>query len=139
MVYFGSGKWDGSLSLKEMYTDCGEEVLKYVADYHISLIAPNGLTDKEFDEFQTSMREIIKYIKYSGDKEKLKEIIKNEQRFKKVERSAVEIINAVTNSNMKIPEGKEPVDVCLAIQEMREESRREGEIETEEWMKIYWK
>ncbi|MDE5823185.1 MAG: Rpn family recombination-promoting nuclease/putative transposase, partial [Lachnospiraceae bacterium] len=128
IVYFGSGKWDGPLSLREMYSDCGEEVLKYVADYHVNLITPNGLTDREIDEFQTSMREIMKYIKYSDDKEKLSEIIKNEQRFKKVERSAVEIINAVTNSNMRIEEGKESIDVCLAIQEMREESRGEGEI-----------
>ena len=55
---------------------------------------------------------------------------------------------------MKIEEGKESVDMCLAIQEMREESRIEGreevkksfmvkykksEQETEELMKIYWK
>ena len=63
-------------------------------------------------------------------------------------------INAVTKSNMKIEEGKESVDMCLAIQEMKEESRIEGreevkksfmvkykksEQETEELMKIYWK
>lgn len=131
IVYFGSGNWDGPLSLREMYTDCGEEVLKYAADYRINLITPNGLTDGEIDEFQTSMREVMKYIKYSGDKDKLDEIIKNEQRFKKVERSAVEIINAVTNSNIKIKAGKELIDVCIAIQEMREESRREGEIKGE--------
>ena len=35
-------------------------------------------------------------------------------------------INAVTKSNMKIEEGKEAVDMCLAIQEMKEESRIEG-------------
>ena len=96
----------------------------------------------------------MRYIKYSNDKKKLEEILNTEQRFKNVERSAVEIINAVTKSNMKIEEGKESVDMCLAIQEMREESRIEGreevkksfmvkyqksEQETEELMKIYWK
>ena len=35
---------------------------------------------------------------------KLEEILSTEQRFKNVERSAVEIINAVTKSNMKIEE-----------------------------------
>ncbi len=100
------------------------------------------------------MREIRRYIKYSNDKKKLEEILNTEQRFKNVERSAVEIINAVTKSNMKIEEGKESVDMCLAIQEMKEESRIEGreevkksfmvkykksEQETEELMKIYWK
>jgi predicted transposase YdaD len=43
-----------------------------------------------------------------------------------VERSAAEIINAATNSKIKIDQGKETVDMCLAIQEMREESRIEG-------------
>ncbi len=96
----------------------------------------------------------MRYIKYSNDKKKLEEILNTEQRFKNVERSAVKIINAVTKSNMKIEEGKESVDMCLAIQEMREESRIEGreevkksfmvkykksEQETEELMKIYWK
>lgn len=96
----------------------------------------------------------MRYIKYSNDKKKLEEVLNTEQRFKNVERSAVEIINAVTKSNMKIEEGKESVDMCLAIQEMKEESRIEGreevkksfmvkykksEQETEELMKIYWK
>ncbi len=96
----------------------------------------------------------MRYIKYSNDKKKLEEILNTKQRFKNVERSAVEIINAVTKSNMKIEEGKESVDMCLAIQEMKEESRIEGreevkksfmvkykksEQETEELMKIYWK
>ena len=126
VVYFGAEEWDGPLSLREMYADCDETVLQYVADYRINLITPRGLSDKEIDEFQTNLREIMRYIKYSNDKKKLDNILKTEQRFRSVERSAVEIINAATNSKMKIDEGKESVDMCLAIQEMREESRIEG-------------
>lgn len=126
VVYFGAEEWDGPLSLREMYADCDETVLQYVADYRINLITPRGLSDKEIDEFQTNLREIMRYIKYSNDKKKLDNSLKTEQRFRSVERSAVEIINAATNSKMKIDEGKESVDMCLAIQEMREESRIEG-------------
>lgn len=75
------------------------------------------------------MREIMRYIKYSNDKKKLGEIINTQKRFQSVERRAVEIINAATGSEMEIDEGKESIDVCLAIQEMREESRNEGKIE----------
>ena len=169
VIYFGAEEWDGPLSLKEMYADCSEEILKYTVDYHINLITPKGLEDREINEFRTGMREIMKYIKYSDDKKKLNELIKSEQRFKSVERSAVEIINTATNSNMRIEERRELIDVCLAIQEMREESRMEGEIkgvisfakelgipqeevkksfmkkyekndaEAEELIKIYWK
>ena len=125
-VYFGAEEWDGLLSLREMYADCDETILQYAVDYRVNLITPRGLSDIEIDEFQTSLREIMRYIKYSNDKKKLEEILNTEQRFKNVERSAVEIINAVTKSNMKIEEGKESVDMCLAIQEMKEESRIEG-------------
>ncbi len=128
-AYFGSETWDGPMSLSEMYADCDTELLKYVADYRINLIAPAGLTDREIDEFQTGMREIMRYIKYSDDREKLDRILQTEQRFKNVERSAAEIINAATNSKIKIDQGKETVDMCLAIQEMREESKIEGRIE----------
>lgn len=82
-----------------------------------------------------------------------------------MEREAVEIINAATSSNIKVAEGKESVDVCIAIQGMMEDSRIEGAItfaeelgvsreevkqslmakyekseeEAEELMKTYWK
>ena len=168
-VYFGAEEWDGPLNLREMYADCDETVFQYVADYRVNLITPSGLSDIQIDEFQTNLREIMRYIKYSNDKKKLEKILSTEQRFKNVERSAVEIINAVTKSNMKIEEGKESVDMCLSIQEMKEESRNKGEIEgaikfakelgicreevkksfmvkyqkseqeTEELMEIYWK
>ena len=41
------------------------------------------------------------------------------------------IQTAATNSRIRIAEGKESVDMCLAIQEMREESRLEGFMEGE--------
>ena len=93
-VYFGAEEWDGLLSLREMYADCDETILQYAVDYRVNLITPRGLSDIEIDEFQTSLREIMRYIKYSNDKKKLEEILNTEQRFKNVERSAVEIINA---------------------------------------------
>ena len=71
----------------------------------------------------------MRYIKYANDKEMLDKILITEQRFKSLERSAAEIINVATNSKIKFEQGKETVDMCLAIQEMREESRNEGRIE----------
>ena len=129
VVYFGSEMWDGPMCLSEMYTDCDAELLKYVADYRINLITPMNLTDHQIDGFQTGMREIMRYIKYSNDRKAIDSILKTDRRFKSVERRAVEIINAATNSKIKFEQGKEMVDMCLAIQEMREESRNEGRIE----------
>lgn len=131
VVYFGADEWDGSLCLKEMYADCDEEILRYAADYQINLMAPNRMSDDEIDEFCTSFREIMKYIKYSADGKKLKETVNTDERFRSVERQAVDVINVVTNSKVKYPKGEEMVDVCLAIQEIREEGRLEGRLEGE--------
>ena len=128
VIYFGAEEWDGPLSLHEMYSDCSEEILRYAMDYRLNLITPDGLSDSEIDGFQSGMREIMRYIKYSKDKKKLRNIVSTELRFKSVEREAVEIINAATGSNMKVSEGKESVDVCIAIQGMMEDSRIEGAI-----------
>ncbi|MDE6619848.1 MAG: Rpn family recombination-promoting nuclease/putative transposase [Lachnospiraceae bacterium] len=129
IVYFGAEEWDGPLSLHEMYSDCSAEILKYTMDYRINLIAPNELSDSEIDAFQSNMREIMRYIKYSKDKKKLSSVIRTEPRFKCVERDAAEIINAATGSNMRIDKGKESVDMCIAIQEIREEGKLEGKLE----------
>lgn len=128
VVYFGAEEWDGPLSLREMYADCDEEILKYTADYRINLIAPYALSEHEIDEFQTNLREIMRYIKYSKNKKKLKEVVNSENRFKSVEREAIEIMNAATNSNMKFAKGEEMVDVCIALQGIMEDSKIEGSI-----------
>lgn len=58
----------------------------------------------------------------------MRRVVREQERFKTVERDAVEIMNAATHSNMRIDEGKEAVDVCIAIQEIREEGKLEGAI-----------
>lgn len=126
VVYFGAEEWDGPLSLKEMYADVDKEILKYAADYQINLIAPKRLTERQLNEFHTNFREIMKFIKYSTDSQKLKEKISTDKRFQSVERQAVDVINAVTGSKVKYSGRKEAVDVCIAIQEIREEGRQEG-------------
>ena len=43
-------------------------------------------------------------------------------------RQAADVINIVTGSKLKFPEGKGDVNMCLAIQQMREESELVGQI-----------
>ena len=45
-----------------------------------------------------------------------------------MERQEAEVINVVTGSKLKYPEGKGSVNMCLAIQQMREESELAGQI-----------
>ncbi len=126
VIYWGPDRWDGALSLKEMYAAADEAVMQYVPDYKINLIAPEQMTDEEIKEFKTSLKEVMLYIKYSKDKAKLLEIAREHPNFLSMDRQAAEIINTVTNSKLKYPEGKEKINMCLAIEEMRMDSKREG-------------
>ena len=55
-------------------------------------------------------------------------IIEEDSNFQSVERQAADVINIVTGSKLKYPEGKGDVNMCLAIQQMREESELAGQI-----------
>lgn len=76
------------------------------------------LSEKELDEFHTSFREIMKYIKYSQNGKKLGEMIGSDKRFESVERQAADVINAVTGTKIKHLGKEEKVNMCLAIQEL---------------------
>lgn len=130
VLYFGSGKWDAPLSLREMYSDVDDAILAHAPDYHVNLIVPEEMSDKEINQFHSNLREVMLYIKYARDKGKLRQIIGQDPKFQSLERQAADVINAVTESEFKYPEGKGEVNMCLAIQEMRIESEMEGAVET---------
>ncbi len=124
-IFFGSEEWDGPLSLFEMMDVSDPEVLACMDNYHVRLIAPAQMSDDEIMKFQSSLREVMLFIKYSKDKENLSRVLAaNEERFREVERRAADVIETITNSGMKYDEKEKVVDVCQAIQEMRKESEQ---------------
>jgi len=129
MIYFASDAWDGPLSLFDMMEVKDPRIFSFMDNYHVRLIAPAQMTDDEIMKFQSSLREVMFFIKYSKDRENLTRILKaNEKRFREVERRAADVIEAVTNAGLKYDESEEAVDVCQAIQEIRMESERDGEL-----------
>lgn len=92
-IFYSAEKWDGPLTLREMYSTIDSEVMQYVPDYKVNLIAPGNMTDEEIEEFQSNLKEVILYIKYSKDKAKLLEITQKDKKFQNLERQATEVIN----------------------------------------------
>lgn len=129
-IYWGADKWDGPLSLREMYATADDTITQYVSDYKVNLIAPEQMTEEEIGEFKTTLKEVMLYIKYSKDKIKLQEVTQTEPGFRSLDRQAAEVINVTTNSNLKYPEGKGMIDMCVAIEEMRMDSEIAGVIKT---------
>ena len=129
VIYLGSDSWDAPLSLKEMYSSVDSVILAHAPDYHVNLIAPRETSDDEINEFHSNLREVMLYIKYSKDKKTLNKVVKEDIKVQSMERQAAEVINIVTGSKLKYPEGKGDVNMCLAIQQMREESEIKGAVE----------
>lgn len=78
------------------------------------------------DRFKSSLREVLLYIRYSKDEEKLQELLATDPHFRALDRRAAVVINTVTNSKLVFDEKEGTVDMCQAIAEMREKERREG-------------
>lgn len=128
-IFFSPEEWDGPKSLFDMMDVSDSDLLASMDNYHVRLIAPAQMTDEEIMKFQSSLREVLLFIKYSKNRENLSRVLKtNEKRFREVERRAVDVIEAITNSGMKYDESEEAIDVCQAIQEMRIEERKIGEL-----------
>lgn len=116
------------LSLHEMMNVKNRELLRFVQDYQVHLIDPARLSEEELTKFSTSLREVMGYIKYSKDKKKLSEFLKENPRML-IEANAARVIKAVTNTPLDIPEDAEVVDMCKAVEDMMNESKTKGAVE----------
>ena len=104
------------------------KIFSFLDNYHVRLIAPAQMADEEIMKFQSSLREVMLFIKYSKDRENLNRVlVTNEKRFRELERRAADVIETITNSGIKYDESEEVVDVCQAIREIRMEERKIGE------------
>ncbi len=128
-IYFGPEEWDAPLNLFDMMDVPEESVLACMDNYHVRLIAPAHMEDDEIMKFQSSLREVLFFIKYSKDRENLSRILElNEKRFREVERRAADVIEVVTHTGLKYEEGRAAVDMCQAIQDMKKESETRGRL-----------
>ena len=126
VVHLGTEKWDGHMSIHEMLNTNDETILRYVPDYHINLIDPYTMNDEEFLKFQTDFGKILKYIKYSSDAEKLQHIVNEGDFFRSMDKASADLINAATGSRLKYRARGGKVDMCKAIDDMRNRSLEEG-------------
>lgn len=127
VIHFGAEEWDGPLSLHEMMPIRDMEILSYVENYRIHLIDPAKLTEEELNKFSTSMREVMGYIKYSNNKEKLLDFLRTDTH-KSIEMNAARVIKTITKTAIKISEEKEGIEMCQAIEELIAESEARGEV-----------
>lgn len=126
VIHFGADSWDAPMSLHEMMAVTDKELLQHIPDYRIKLIDPAGIDSGEMNKFQTSLREVLSYIKYSKDADKLAEYMSHNQRMEHLEVNAAQVIREVTNTKFQIQEGTEEVNMCEAIEVLMNRRENEG-------------
>ena len=132
VVHWGADEWDAPVSVQEMYSeDIDDNLLKYSPDYHINLVSPAMMSDEELDIFQSDLREVLKFIKYSKDKQSMQKLVDRDPKYKSLNREAARTISVCANVDFKIPEGEEPIDMCKAIEDMKDDARKEGFAESQ--------
>jgi len=90
------------------------------------LIAPVSIEDKDFEKFQSSLKEVLSFIKYARNKDELKRVLDANESFRHLGREEVDVLNACVGAKIAVNEGEEAIDVCLAIQQMNEEAAQKA-------------
>lgn len=114
------------MGLHDMMEIEDPELLSYIPDYRINLISPYSISDISLDQFHTSLREVLLFIKYSKDKNRLRKIVAADPHFLSVDRKAGQVIKILTGSDFEIREEEEKIDMCKALEDPKEEGRQEG-------------
>ena len=120
VVYFGVEKWDGPISLHEMLDTNNDVVLKYIQDYRINLIEPSDIKEEELELFTSDLKEVLTFIKFSKDSEKIKEHYMDRGKVM-IDNDAIRVIETVTNIKVPKKKGRKKTDMCEAINKLIEE------------------
>ncbi len=131
VLYAGKEPWDGPRCLHDMleFQDVPDSLQKIVSDYKINVIDIRQFENT--DVFQTDVKQVFDFIRYSDDKIKLLDLVEHDAYYKEMDEDAFEVVTKYTNSkelvqakDYTVEGGKN--DVCKAIQDLMADSREQG-------------
>lgn len=135
VLYGGKEKWDGPKCLHEMldWTGLPDTLKSFVADYPLNIVKIREFENTEV--FKTDVKQVFDFIRCSGDRKKLAELVRNDERFRRMEEDAYEVVTKYVKANRLIKvkdkyKGKDgKVNMCQALEELIEDGRKEGKAE----------
>ena len=138
VLYGGRQPWDGPKSLHEMLDMevLPEKMRALVVDYPMHLVDIRRLEDTSI--FKTDVKQIFDFIRCSGDKRKLLELVQGDEHFKQMEEDAYEVVTNYVKAEELIQVKEEysredgKIDMCQALKELLADERMEGREEGRE-------
>lgn len=95
-------------------------------DYPVHLLSPYELTEDESEKFHASLGDVLTFIKYSKDKEKMLDWLEGAGADVQFGRREVDVLNGCVNAKLSVKQDKEAVNVCEAIRQMIEEATEDA-------------
>lgn len=126
-VYLSSEEWDGPHDLHDMLDVRDKELLRFIPNYPINLIAPANIGDADFEKFGTDLGLAMKVLKYQ--KAGAIEVIE-ETDHRRIDRNTAIFLNRVANLGLEFEEEEETVDMCKAMEDNNRKMKITGAIET---------
>jgi hypothetical protein len=134
LLYAGEEPWEYPKGLRDLldFTDIPESLQDKIQNYKINVIDIRRMKDTSV--FRTDIAEVFDFIRYSNDKEKLKELVESKTYFQHMEEDAFDVAvnyscaQELSFAKEEYEEGGR-VNMCVAIQEMMKDSRDEGILE----------
>ena len=122
----------GSFITKEYMEDTKvfADVFNHMTYQGEKVIDPKNL--EELAHFTSNFREVMQFIKYSEDAEKLERLVKANAAFATVDRKAVRVMEEMTGMKIEKEARGEKVNVCKGILGIEEKGRAEGRAEGRE-------
>ena len=135
VLYGGKEAWDGPESLHDMldWTDVPGKLKRFVADYPIHIVKIREFENT--DVFKTDVKQVFDFIRCSGDRRALADLVTNDESFQAMEEDAYEVVTQYVKAEELIQvkeeyRGKDgKVDMCQALKELIEDGRAEGRAE----------
>ncbi|MDO4413761.1 MAG: Rpn family recombination-promoting nuclease/putative transposase, partial [Erysipelotrichaceae bacterium] len=131
VIYWGSEKWDGPLSLSDMFDPLlPASVRNFAEDYRIKLLDMNAVPDEVIDSLKTDLKQVLYFRKYADNPARLNELLNRENSiFENVARDAAELLSELTNTPIRLPKYKGgTVNMCEAVRQMCVDAAREAVI-----------
>ena len=92
VLYYGEKDWDGHKDIYGLldFTDIPERLREKISNYQIHVIEVRKLKDTSI--FQTDVRQVFDFIRFSKDKKKLSELVEQNQAYQMLEEDAYDMV-----------------------------------------------
>lgn len=135
VLYYGEAEWDGAKDLYGLldFSEIPKGLKEKISNYRIHVVEVRKL--KDTDIFQTDVKQVFDFIRFSKDKKKLRELLDRDEAYQLLDEEAYDMVAAYVGEEEAMFKRKErhrkggKVNMCQGLREWLADERMEGRTE----------